>query len=65
LVIAAYVIFAASVLGLAYTWPHAARVAITAGLAVAVVFAARLALRRHPDAGTNEPRLTASKTRLG
>jgi hypothetical protein len=54
LVIAAYVVFATSVLGLAYTWPHAAHVAITAGLAVAVVFAVRLVLSRHPDAGIHE-----------
>jgi hypothetical protein len=44
-----------SVLGLAYAGPQATRIAIMAGLAVAVVFAARLALGRHPDASNNEP----------
>jgi len=55
LIIAAYFVFAASVLGLAYAGPQATRIAILAGLAVAVVFAARLALGRHPDASNNEP----------
>ncbi|HEY6313390.1 MAG TPA: hypothetical protein VIY52_21645 [Streptosporangiaceae bacterium] len=55
LVIAAYLIFAASVLGLAYTGPQATRIVIMADLAVAVVFAGWLALGRHPDASTNEP----------
>jgi cation:H+ antiporter len=55
LIIAAYIVFAASVLALAYAWPHAARIAILAGLAIAVVFAAWLALGRHPDASNNQP----------
>jgi cation:H+ antiporter len=55
LVIAAYFVFAASVLGLAYAVPHATGIAVLAGLAVAVVFAAWLALGRHPDARNNHP----------
>ena len=55
LVIAAYMVFAGSVLGLAYAGPWATRAAILAGLAVAVVFAAWLAMGRHPDAGKDEP----------
>jgi len=55
LVIAAYFVFAGSVLGLAYAWPHATGAAILAGLAVAAVFAAWLVLDRHPDAGHNHP----------
>jgi len=55
LVIAAYVVFAASVLALAYTGPRAARAAILAGLAVAVAFTAWLILGRSPDARNNQP----------
>jgi cation:H+ antiporter len=55
LIIAAYFVFAASVLALAYAVPHATGIAILAGLAVAVVFAAWLALGRHPDAPSNHP----------
>ena len=55
LVIAAYVVFAASVLALAYTGPRAARAAILAGLAVAVAFTAWLMLGRSPDARNNPP----------
>jgi Ca2+/Na+ antiporter len=55
MVIAAYVVFAASVLGLAYAGPQATRSAIVAGLAVAGVLAAWLALGRHPDAGNSGP----------
>jgi cation:H+ antiporter len=56
-IIAAYFVFAASVLGLAYAAPHATGIAILAGLAVAVVFATWLALGRHPDARNNHPGL--------
>ncbi len=55
LVIAAYVVFAGSILGLAYGGPQQARIAIAAGLAVAAVFGARLALGRHPDSSDDEP----------
>jgi len=55
LIIAVYVVFAASVLALAYAWPQAARIAILAGLAAAMVFAALLALGRHPDGRNNQP----------
>jgi cation:H+ antiporter len=55
LVMAAYVVFAASVLALAYAGPHATWAAIVAGLAVAVVFAGWLALGRHPDTSNNQP----------
>jgi Sodium/calcium exchanger protein len=55
LVIGAYFVFVGSVLGLAYAGPQATGVAILAGLAVAVVFAAWLALDRHPDARNNHP----------
>ena len=52
LVIMAYFVFAGSVLGLGYDGPDAMGVAITAGLAVAAVVAARLATGRRPDAGS-------------
>jgi cation:H+ antiporter len=55
LVIGAYLVFAGSILGLAYAGPHAAPIAIMAGLAVAAAFAARLALGHHPDASKNQP----------
>jgi cation:H+ antiporter len=55
LVIAAYIVFAGSVLGLAYAGPGAARTATLAGLAVAVGFGAWLAFGRHPGAGGTEP----------
>jgi cation:H+ antiporter len=55
LVIAAYVVFAGSILGLAYAGPQETRIAIVAGLAVAVVFGARLVLGRHPDSGGDDP----------
>ena len=55
LVIAAYGVFAGSILGLAYGGPQQARIAIAAGLAVAAVFGARLALGRHPDSSDDEP----------
>jgi len=55
LVIAAYVVFAGSILGLAYAGPQGTRIAIVAGLAVAVVFGARLVLGRHPDSSDDEP----------
>ncbi len=42
LIIAAYLVFAVSVIGVAYAGPHAARLAILAGLATAVVLGARL-----------------------
>jgi cation:H+ antiporter len=55
LVIAAYVVFAGSILGLAYAGPQETRIAIAAGLAVAAVLGARLVLGRHPDSGDDEP----------
>jgi cation:H+ antiporter len=55
LIIAAYFVFAASVLALAYAGPQATGVAILAGLAVAAMFAAWLARGRHLDADNNEP----------
>ncbi len=55
LVIAAYVVFAGSILGLAYAGPQQTRIVIAAGLAVAAVFGARLALGRHPDSSDDEP----------
>lgn len=55
LVIAAYFVFAGSVLGLAYARPHATGVVLLAGLAVAAVYAARLVRGRHRDTSTNEP----------
>lgn len=55
LVIAAYGVFAGSILGLAYGGPQQARIAIAADLAVAAVFGARLALGRHPDSSDDEP----------
>jgi cation:H+ antiporter len=55
LVIAAYVVFAGSILGIAYSGPQATRNAIAAGLAVAAMFGARLILGRHPDSGDDEP----------
>ena len=54
-VIAAYLLFAGSVLGLAYAGPQATGAAILAGLGVAAVSAGRLALGRHPDASHNGP----------
>ena len=54
LVIAAYAVFAVSILGLAYSGPQETRIAIAAGLAVAAVFGARLVLGRHPDS-SDEP----------
>jgi hypothetical protein len=55
LVIGAYAVFACSVLGLAYAWPQATRIAIAAGLAVAAVSGAWLALGRRPDSSDREP----------
>jgi cation:H+ antiporter len=55
LVIVAYLVFVGSIVGLAYAGPQAAPVAIMAGLAVAVVFAAWLALGHHPDASNHKP----------
>ena len=54
LVMAAYAVFAVSILGLAYAGPQETRIAIVAGLAVAAVFGARLVLGRHPDS-SDEP----------
>jgi hypothetical protein len=55
LVIAAYFVFAGSILGLAYAGPQQTRTAIVAGLAVAGVFAAQLVLGRHPDSASDQP----------
>jgi cation:H+ antiporter len=55
LVIAAYVVFAGSILGLAYRGPQDTRVAIAAGLAVAAMFGAWLVLGRHPGSVGSEP----------
>jgi cation:H+ antiporter len=55
LIIAAYLVFAASILTLAYAGPQRTRIAIVAGLAVAAVFAARLLGGRGPGATGNEP----------
>jgi cation:H+ antiporter len=55
LIIGAYLVFAGSILGLAYAGTQATPIAIIAGLAVAGVFATRLALGRHPDASSNQP----------
>jgi cation:H+ antiporter len=55
MVIAAYFVFAGSVLGLAYAGPQAARIAIVAALAVAGVFGARLVAGRHPGPASDEP----------
>jgi cation:H+ antiporter len=55
LVIGAYVVFAGSVLALAYAWPQATRIAVVAGLAVASVSGAWLVLGRHPDSSDNGP----------
>jgi cation:H+ antiporter len=57
LVIAAYVVFAGSILGLGYAGPQGTRIAIAAGLAVAGVFGARLVSRR-PGRASNEPGLS-------
>src|SRR5215467_5642596 len=54
MVIAAYLVFAGSILALAYPGPHAARMAIVAGLAVASVFGAWLVVGRHPGSVSNE-----------
>jgi cation:H+ antiporter len=55
LVIAAYVVFAGSILALAYPGPQDTRVAIAAGLAVAAMFGAWLVLGRHPGSVGREP----------
>jgi cation:H+ antiporter len=55
LVIAAYLVFAGSILGLAYGGPQATRIAIVAGLAIAGLFGARLVVGRHPDSASDEP----------
>ena len=55
LVIAAYGVFAGSVLGLAYAGPQAVHGTIVAGLIVAVVFAVWLAMGPRPDSGNKEP----------
>ena len=55
LVIGAYVVFAGSVLGLAYAWPHAPGIAVVAGLVVAAVSGAWLVFGRHPDSGDHGP----------
>jgi cation:H+ antiporter len=60
LVIAAYAVFAASVLGLAYAWSHAAGAVIVAGLAVAALFVAQLAVRRPPAIGHHPRRPSAA-----
>jgi hypothetical protein len=49
------VVFAGSILGLAYAGPQETRIAIMAGLAVAVVFGAWLVLGRHPDSSDDDP----------
>lgn len=54
-VIAAYFVFAGSILGLAYGGPQQTRIAIVAGLAVAAVLGAWLVLGRHPGASDLEP----------
>jgi cation:H+ antiporter len=55
LAIGAYLVFAGSILSLAYAGPQAAPIAIMAGLAVAAAFAARLALRHHRHASNHQP----------
>jgi len=55
LVIAAYAVFAGTILSLAYNGPQATRIAVAAALAVAGVFAAQLATGRHPGPGSDEP----------
>jgi cation:H+ antiporter len=55
LVIAAYIVFSGSVLGLAYAWPQATGIAIAVGLAVAAVSGAWLVVGRHPDSSDHEP----------
>jgi cation:H+ antiporter len=55
MVIAAYVVFAGSVLALAYDVPQAARTAIVAGLAVAGVLGACLVVGHRPGPAAGEP----------
>ncbi len=55
LVMAAYLVFAGSILALAYAVPHGTGIALLAGLAVAGVFGARLVARRQPDRASEEP----------
>jgi cation:H+ antiporter len=55
MVIAAYFIFAGSILLLAHAGPQAAHIAIVAGLAVAGVFGALLVAGRHPGPASEEP----------
>jgi Sodium/calcium exchanger protein len=55
LIIAAYLVFAGSVLGLAYAGPQAARMTIVAGLATAGVLGACLVAGHRPGPAANEP----------
>jgi hypothetical protein len=55
LIIGAYLVFAGSILSLAYAGPKATPIAIMAGLVIAAMFAAQLALGRPPDASTHQP----------
>lgn len=61
LVITAYAVFAASVLGLAYGWSHAERAVIVAGLAVVALFVAQLAFHRKPASGHHPYRPPAAR----
>jgi hypothetical protein len=54
LIIVAYLVFAGTILGLAYHGPQATRAAVVAGVAVAAVFAAQLAVGRRPPASCAE-----------
>jgi len=56
LIIGAYLVFAGSLLILAYAGPRATPIAIMAGLVVAVVLTARLARGHRPDASSDQPR---------
>ena len=55
LVIVAYVAFAGMIAGLAYHQPGTTRIAVVAGLAVAAVSAAHLAVGRLPGARSHKP----------
>jgi cation:H+ antiporter len=63
LVIAAYLVFAGTILGLAYDVPQAARAAVVAGLAVIAICAAQLATGRHEQDAS--PRWTTGRTSGG